>query len=399
MVNFLLKLATMVKELLLTLSQYPGLGFLRPVAKSIEGVTSPVYQTRERIEKAKRQMLVTKNKAKGLVAQVTPKGSSKSSASASSAPAAAASSNPAAERAVAVANEPAEAVQSRGRETQSVPRGARPAAASLEEDQPSLIAPAEREEQLARLEYVCQWLREARQSLCGVNGVLALLPLETIEAGPRENAELQQALRADLTALQDQLRLRFPATALLVGLEDDRGFEELVRRVGPQRAVSQRFGHRFDVRATATADQLAALCTRISGVFEDWVYAIYRERGSTTRPGNSHLFGLLCKVRTQLQERLLQILCGGFGHDPQGESSREPLAFSGCYFAATGRTEDRRAFVGGVFDKLIDEQDHVEWTRQAQVESRRYRRLGWLALLAAALLGIGLLVSVVLRRP
>jgi hypothetical protein len=249
-----------------------------------------------------------------------------------------------------------------------------------EEDQPALIPLAEREEQLARLEYVCHWLREARQPLCPVNGVVAVMSLQTLEAGPRENVELQRAVRADLTTLQDELKLRFPASALLVGLEDDRGFEELVRRVGPQRAGSQRFGHRFDVRASATPEQLAALCGRISGVFEDWVYAIFRERGSTARPGNADLFGLLCRVRSQLQGRLWRILSGGFGSESRDGIRRTPIAFSGCYFAATGRTADRRAFVRGVFDKLVEEQDHVEWTGEALRESRRFRWVGWLGM-------------------
>ena len=186
-----------------------------------------------------------------------------------------------------------------------------------------------------------------------------------MQAGPREAVEVRRAVKADLVAVQNQLKVRFPVTALTVGLEEDSGFEELVRRVGPERAKSQRFGHRFDVRATATPAQLKVLCTRISGVFEDWVYAIFRERGSLARAGNSHLFGLLCKVRTQLQERLVRLLCGGFGHDPEQLAGGEPIAFSGCYFAATGRTEDRRAFVEAIFDKLSEEQDHVEWTKEA----------------------------------
>ncbi len=274
---------------------------------------------------------------------------------------------------------------------------AQSSAAMLDDDQPAMIPLAEREQQLARLGYVCQFLREARQPLCPLNGAMALLPLSTIEAGPREVVELQKAVKADLAAIQHELKLRFPVTALAVGLEEDRGFEELIRRVGPERTKSQRFGHRFDVRAVATPAQLTALSARISGVFEDWVYAIYRERGSIARQGNSHLFGLLCKVRTQLQERLVRILCGGFGHDPEQSTRGEPVAFSGCYFAATGRTDDCRAFVEGVFDKLSEEQDNVEWTRAALREDRRFRRIGWLGLLVLAGSGVALLVGHLLR--
>jgi type VI protein secretion system component VasK len=272
------------------------------------------------------------------------------------------------------------------------------AAAMLDEDQPAMIPLAERERQLARLEYLCQCLRDARQPLCPLNGAIALLPLGTIGAGPREVVELQKAVKGDLASIQNELKLRFPVTALAVGMEADRGFEELIRRVGPERAKSQRFGHRFDVRAVAAPSQLAALCARISGVFEDWVYAIFRERGSVSRAGNSQLFGLLCKVRTQLQDRLVRILCGGFGHDPERANRGEPVAFSGCYFAATGRTDDSRAFVEGVFNKLDEEQDNVEWTKEALREGRRFRRIGWLGLLVIAACGIAWVAGHFLRQ-
>ncbi len=257
------------------------------------------------------------------------------------------------------------------------------ATSAIDEDQPTLVPVADRDESLARLEYLSCRLRESREPLCGVNGALILIPLAMLRDGTRENVELPRAIQADLITLQDRLGLRFPTTTLLVGLEEHRGFEELVRRIGPQRAGSQRLGHRFDIRLAAVPAQLAVLCARLTGVFEDWVYAIFREHGSIARPGNSQLFGLLCQVRTDLQPRLLRILCGGFGRDGQ-EDQKLPLGFSGCYFAATGRSEDRRAFVRAVFDKLAEEQNQVEWLGQARAESRGYRILGWLGLWTAA---------------
>ena len=265
------------------------------------------------------------------------------------------------------------------------------AKARIEQDQPSLIPPGEQEEHLNRLDYLCHRLRDMRQPLCPLNGVLTLLSLQAIEAGPRENIELQRGIRADLTTIQDQLQLRFPSAALVVGMENDKGFEELVRRVGPARAASQRFGHRYDVRCPVSPNEVASLCIRIAGVFEDWVYTIFRERGSVARQGNTHLFGLLCKTRTRLQARLQQILGGGFSQSNQEEMDEEPTPLSGCYFAATGRTKDRQAFVAGVFDKLVEEQNDVEWTRRAMATNRLLSLVGWAGLLVAAVLGCVLL--------
>lgn len=98
-----------------------------------------------------------------------------------------------------------------------------------------------------------------------------------------------------------------------------------------------------------------------------------------------------------MQDRLVRILCGGFGHDPQAASRDEPIAFSGCYFAATGRAEDRRAFVQGVFDKLDEEQNRIEWTKDALGEDRQFRRLGRLALGVIAACAAALLAGRLLR--
>ena len=49
------------------------------------------------------------------------------------------------------------------------------------------------------------------------------------------------------------------------------------------------------------------------------------------------------------------LLVGGFGYDNTLASQQhEPILFSGCYFAAAGESDDRQAFVKGVFDKRND---------------------------------------------
>jgi hypothetical protein len=260
------------------------------------------------------------------------------------------------------------------------------------EDQPALIAPQRAAEQLERLDYVCRLLRRVRDPLCAANGIVTLLPFQAIQAGAREAHELEQAVRSDLVTVQRALHLRCPVTALVEGMEKERGFSELVRRVGPQRAAVQRFGRRYDVRSAATAEDLTALCEHVCGVFEDWIYALFREQDALTRPGNEPLYGLLCTVRSRLKGRLGEILARGYGHDARQHRRDEPFLFSGCYFAATGETDDRQAFVKGVFDKLVEEQEHVEWTARSGVLERRYRWLavggGLVALAAVAVSGL-----------
>ncbi len=247
---------------------------------------------------------------------------------------------------------------------------------------PISVPALEAAEQVDRFAYLCQRLAAVRRPFCPLNGVLALTPLEVLVSSDREIEEFERATKADLFVLEEQTHLRAPVTSLIVGMEREKGFSELVRRVGRQRATIQRFGKGFDLRSIAMSDELAALAVHVSGAFEDWVYTLFREREALTRPGNTKLYALLCKVRSGFSARLSRLLSRGFGLDLSQEPGRMPVAFSGCYLAATGASPDRQAFVKGVIDKLIDEQEQVEWTADGLAAESRRRNAATLALIA-----------------
>jgi hypothetical protein len=270
-----------------------------------------------------------------------------------------------------------------------------PAAAAS--DQPAVLSQQEMARQLKRLEYVCYLLRRARFPMCPVNGMLTLLPFEIFQATSRETQQLTRTVRADLDCIQREMSIRCPVTALVVGMHQERGFRELVRRVGRERASTQRFGRRFDVRMIPAAEPMGALCAQLSGVFEDWIHTLFREAEALSRPGNLRLYSLLCRVRSTLTGVLNEVLVGGFGHDPQSKELAEPVPFSGCYFAATGESDDQQAFVRGVFEKLIEEQEDVEWTRRAVANNRRFTLIAAASLAAAGCVAIAM-VSVVIYR-
>ncbi|MDZ4783143.1 MAG: hypothetical protein SGJ19_23095, partial [Planctomycetia bacterium] len=129
----------------------------------------------------------------------------------------------------------------------------------------------------------------------------------------------------------------------------------------------------------------------------DWIYTLFREQGALARPGNTQLYSLLCKVRLYLKYRLSEVLGAGFGYDPAQQPGDQPIMFSGCYFASTGETEDRQAFVKGVFDKLVDEQEYVEWTHRALKSDRRYRWAAYTGIAASVSLFLGLIGMMAMR--
>ncbi len=187
---------------------------------------------------------------------------------------------------------------------------------------------------LQELSYLCQLISKIRQPLCPVNGVLSLLQYESIHSTTAEADELKKAIRADMETVHASLSLKSPITTLVVGLEKERGFCELVRRVGRDRALSQRFGRRYDVLTVPTKSDLLAFTTLACGTFEDWAYTLFREPEALSKPGNTRLYELLSKVRCAWKGKLADIIAGGYAPD-QSVSSNSPF-YSGCYFAATG---------------------------------------------------------------
>lgn len=239
----------------------------------------------------------------------------------------------------------------------------------------------------ARLKYVCQRLRRERQPVCPCNGILAILPFQIIKQGEAAGIEVQRAVKADLEKTRETLALRCPIIAMVSGMETEPGFRELVRRVGPKRAKQQRFGHGFNVWNPPIPDQLQALAANACKAFEDFTYMLFRERDGLTQYGNRKLYSLLCCIRSTLSTRLSNILVAAFADetsDPHG--SGEALLFSGCYFAATGETEDQQAFSKSVIEKLADQQAELEWSDTALKEDNRFHQFAQTGLLLDGLL-------------
>jgi hypothetical protein len=266
------------------------------------------------------------------------------------------------------------------------------------ERRPVKLEQQEAFEQDRRLGYLCRLIRRKRQPLCAVNGVLTLLPFSLLQRSRPDAYEVQGALQKDIQTVSQGLRLRCPVTALVVGMEEEPGFQELVRRVGRERCAGQRFGRGYSLTNPPLSDRLKALCAHACGSFEDWVYALFCEKGSLSRPGNTKLYSLLVKIRGTVQNRLADVLGEGFAATAGQDQAAEGLFFGGCYFAAVGETEDRQAFVKGVFEKLPEQQEEIQWTEAALHEDHKLQQTAqWVLMLATALL-VGLGAMIVQQR-
>jgi hypothetical protein len=236
------------------------------------------------------------------------------------------------------------------------------------------LNPGQAGEATAKLAYVCRRLKRLRDPLCPINGVLITTPFTLLADGSQEAVnQLQVAMKADIAALRAATRVRCSITHIVDGMEEEPGFRELIRRVGPDRVATQRFGKGFGLWNMPTHDQLDAVVKHACGAFEDWSYLLFREEEGLSKRGNRHLYGLLCRIRMNFLGRLNHVIQSVYSVDRESTSlaGREPMLFSGCYFVANGQTPDRQAFLPSVFRKSQSEEEELEWGSEAIAEERR----------------------------
>ncbi|MEZ6117666.1 MAG: hypothetical protein R3C28_13990 [Pirellulaceae bacterium] len=227
------------------------------------------------------------------------------------------------------------------------------------------------DEQTERLRYLCDRINRVRQPLCPLNGVMTLLAMESIRNIVYAR-EMSECVQRDLASVRESTRLCASTTVLVTGMESEPGFSELVRRVGVDRAKSTRFGKGFQIWNKPSTENLDALSSHACGAFEDWVYTLFREQDGLSKPGNAKLYAMLCRIRSELQLRLKHIIQQGYSDDGQPESG--VTMFAGCYFAATGASTDRQAFVRSTFEKMVQLEEDLQWTESALSEDRRFHR-------------------------
>jgi hypothetical protein len=258
----------------------------------------------------------------------------------------------------------------------------------------SPLSRQERDMEIDRMHYLGQLLNRARQPLCPLNGMLTLLPLQSVR-DILTAKDMPDAIRRDMAAVRDATRLSCSVTTLVTGMEGEPGFSELVRRVGTSRSKNSRFGKGFSVWNQPNSENLEALAGEACGAFEDWVYALFRDEGGIDEPGNGKLYALLCTIRSELRTRIRNILIRGFSCEtPDGGNEAQPELFGGCYFAATGDTADQQAFVRSALDKLTQLEEELEWTDEALAEDRRCHQISQAALFFNGLLFVTLILLI-----
>jgi hypothetical protein len=258
----------------------------------------------------------------------------------------------------------------------------------------AILSKQEAAYQAARLEYLCTLISRAREPLCPLNGVMTVTPFQMLRRGDEQSRQLASTVREDLRIVQQTTRLRCPVVSLIGGMEHERGFIELIRRVGSTRARDQRLGSSFKTWNPPTIERLQQLAVNACGSFEDNIYALFKEEDGYNKPGNDKLYSLICKTRGKFIEGLEFFLTDAYGmQDIRETDGSRPMLFCGCYFAATGEVEGAAGFLRSLFDQKLYllEQDNLQWTDTALRDDASYHNWARFGMLVSGALVMGLI--------
>lgn len=251
----------------------------------------------------------------------------------------------------------------------------------------------------SRLHHLCRLIANDRKPFCSINGILLLLPF----AAARDDTTASQtasACRHDLTVVHRVLQVECPVYALVCDMEKSDGFRELVQRL-PSHQRTSRLGQPFplypDIGDEEAADMVESGVAWLSdALLPSLVYNLFRLeppedlRQPIPMPesleSNMELYRFLYEMR-DCRQRLSRLLVRGLLLDVPGT-----FLFGGVYLAATGPRFT--AFVSGVVDQMVGNQNYVSWTQETLQTERQYRRWSWVLFVLNLLLLAGIPVLV-----
>ncbi|MEI6036504.1 MAG: type VI secretion protein IcmF/TssM N-terminal domain-containing protein [Planctomycetota bacterium] len=223
-----------------------------------------------------------------------------------------------------------------------------------------ILTPKEREDSTERLKFVCELLQHAREPLAPINGVLAVVPLDFRATRSAATGAVAAAIGEDLATISLAIGLRFPVVVAASGLEMESAFPDLFQRIGKE-GREKTIGQVFPINLPATPEQMQAVSQRACGALDDMIVAqLLDTKKIEDQPADRHLVGMVCRIRLYLMPQVTAMLASVLNTAAHGSGAM----LAGCYLFSAGSTAagGKHAFVGGIFDRLLEVQGDLDWT-------------------------------------
>ena len=203
-------------------------------------------------------------------------------------------------------------------------------------------------------------MQHAREPLAPINGVLAVSPVDFLPTRTGATGAVAAALGEDLATISLAFGLRFPVVVAGSGLEKESAFPDLLQRIGKEGCLKT-IGQVFPINQPATSEQMQAVSQRACGTLDDMIVAqLLDTKKIEDQPADRHLVGMVCRIRLNLMPQVAGMLASVLSTAAQGSGAM----LAGCYLFSAGSTAagGKRAFVGGIFDRLLEVQGDLDWT-------------------------------------
>lgn len=232
------------------------------------------------------------------------------------------------------------------------------------------LLPAQRSDAIDRLATLCELIRKQRSPLAAINGILSLVPFTADDDSLPYYTMMGQAICEDVSVATRSFGLRAPLTVAFTDFDKMEGFPELLKQM-PAAQRTMAVGQTFPPSRGVTADQLsmvgAATCARLT----DQVAARLARSEAASQPlVNRKLIGLMTRMRLTALDRVNAVLGNAAGFS--SASAGAPM-LAGCFLMATDTMSERRAFVRGMFERMLGVQAELDWT-PAQLSTDAWRR-------------------------
>ena len=221
------------------------------------------------------------------------------------------------------------------------------------------LSPDQRGEAADRLAAICELIRSRRSPVAPINGILSLVPFSPDDESLSAYTMMGQAICEDVVSITNAFGLRVPLTVAFTDCDKMDGFPELIKQLSAAertKAVGQAFPPSLAVSADQLATISAATCSRLTELIAG---KLSISAAADQVLANRKLVALMARISLTLIVRIRTVLENALSFSAPGAGA---TMLSGCYVMATDVMADRRAFVRGVFDRMIAVQADLDWT-------------------------------------
>lgn len=225
-----------------------------------------------------------------------------------------------------------------------------------------LVTTAEQIQLRKNLAALANRLRSARAPIAAFNGVLTFFDGSSVASSEKNAWVLGNGAANELDQLSRLTGIQAPVQCLVGELQNEPGWQELIRRYGAQHSDELLLGAPVEPTQLLELSDANQLSESSIQAVKDSTLVHFGSSKLLNTPGNEHLVQLKLELRSRWK-RSVNRLCQELVRNRISDNENPRAGFlGGLFYSATGSKPAQRAFVQPVLRRLVSQQDLLEWT-------------------------------------